>query len=69
MTKAAIHDALDPASFVRARGGLGGPAEKEVRRMIAARRRENAKWQAMVDMRAAAVAASEIALARASKRI
>jgi len=54
---------------VRARSGLGGPAEKEVRRMIAARRRENAKWQKMVDARAAGVEASEIALARAARRI
>ena len=69
MTKADIRNALDPASFVRARSGLGGPAEKEVKRMIGSRRRDNAKWQAAVDARAKEVAASEIALARASKRI
>ena len=69
LSKADIRNALDPASFVRARSGLGGPADKEVRRMIATRRRENAQWQKMVDARAAAVEASEIALARAARRI
>jgi hypothetical protein len=48
---------------------LGGPAEKEVKRMIAARRRDNVKWQDAVDARAKAIAASELALANAAKRI
>ncbi len=69
LTKADINNALDPAAFVRARSGLGGPAEKEVKRMIVSRRRDNAKWQASVDACVKAVAASELALARASKRI
>lgn len=69
LSKADIRNALDPARFVRARAGLGGPAEKEVKRMIAARRRENVKWQKQVDERVAAVVASEAALARAARRI
>jgi len=61
--------AIEPAALVRARSGLGGPAEKEVKRMIAARRRDNVKWQDAVDARAKAIAASELALANAAKRI
>ncbi len=46
-----IKRSLDPVGFVQARKGLGGPAFGEVRRMIAARRRDNARWQKQVDSR------------------
>lgn len=51
LTAAAIKAALDPAGFVQSRQGLGGPAPREVRRMIASRYRDNAKWLREVTQR------------------
>jgi argininosuccinate lyase len=58
-----IKRSLDPVGFVQARKGLGGPAFGEVRRMIAARRRDNARWQKQVDARLSLVDTADRKLA------
>ena len=58
-----IRTALDPVGFVQARRGLGGPAFGEVKRMIASRRRTDARWQQEVAARFKAIEAAERKLA------
>ena len=63
LTAAAIRAALDPVGFVNSRQGLGGPARGEVKRMIAARTRDNKQWQRQVASRIARVTDADRKLA------
>ncbi|MBI3937213.1 MAG: argininosuccinate lyase [Betaproteobacteria bacterium] len=69
LSATAIKRALDPDGFVRSRRGNGGPAPGEVRRMIASRERQNAKWERAVGGAVTRIADADRRLIAAVERL
>ena len=65
----AIRDALDPEGFVRSRHGLGGPAPRQVKRMIAKREKESARRERRVSDLLNGVLAAEKKLSAAVDKL